>query len=198
MDQKCVPDSSESPGVNNGSPLPTFRLVCVSLPFCERVVNVLRSHYLPLRNRGIPVPRKPQTIGEHLRRRRLELGLLQAQSARRLGVSTVTLSLWEWDKVYPTWPQQPKIIAYLGYDPFTSPALGKGKSNETRFVAFLVPDQSLSFGQQITRRRLALKKTRKECARELGVSVKTLWGWESDQHQPMKRLRKRIETLLGF
>jgi len=31
-----------------------------------------------------------------------------------LKVSTVTLSRWECDKVYPTWDQQPRVTAYLG------------------------------------------------------------------------------------
>jgi DNA-binding XRE family transcriptional regulator len=65
------------------------------------------------------------------------LKIHQAEAARILKVSSVTLSRWECDKVYPTWPHQPSVIAYLGYDPFTNPALGRPKGNETPFVAFL-------------------------------------------------------------
>ncbi len=97
---------------------------CATLPFCDRAICVPRAKYLPSKNRGIPVPKEPKTIGEYLRRRRLELGILQAEAARRLGVNTVTLSRWECDKVCPTWPHQPRVTAYLGYDPFTNPALG--------------------------------------------------------------------------
>jgi len=35
-----------------------------------------------------------------------------------LRVSTVTLSLWECDKVFPTIPYQPKLVGYLGLDVF--------------------------------------------------------------------------------
>lgn len=66
----------------------------------------------------MPVPRQPTTIGGHLRKRRLQLKIFQAQAARLLRVSTVTLSRWECDKVFPTTPHQPQIVACLGYDPF--------------------------------------------------------------------------------
>ncbi|MBU6399313.1 MAG: helix-turn-helix domain-containing protein [Verrucomicrobia bacterium] len=65
------------------------------------------------------MPRQPATIGGHLRKRRLQLRIFQAEAARRLGVSTVTLSRWECDKVQPTAPYHPRIIEYLGCDPFT-------------------------------------------------------------------------------
>jgi hypothetical protein len=118
---------------------------CAMLLFCERTISVSRSKYLPSHNRGIPVPKKPKTIGEFLRKRRLELGLRQSEAARRLGISTVTLSRWECDKVYPTWTQQPGVVTYLGPDPFINPVLGSPKSNETKAVAFLTsPPQTLA------------------------------------------------------
>jgi transcriptional regulator with XRE-family HTH domain len=60
------------------------------------------------------------TIGGHLRRRRAELRLGQSQASYSLGISTVTLSRWECDKVYPTAPHHPRIVEYLGYDPFNN------------------------------------------------------------------------------
>ncbi len=135
------------------------------LPFCDRVV---RSKYLPSRNRGIPVPKEPTTLGGHLRKRRLQLKLFQAEAARKLEVSTVTLSRWESDRLHPTWPYWPRIVAYLGYDPFANPALGRPKGNETIGVAFLPSGLPVSLGQQLIRRRMEMKKTRKEFARILG------------------------------
>ena len=38
-----------------------------------------------------------------------------------LGVSMVTLSLWECDKIFPTAPYHASITEYLGYDPFKTP-----------------------------------------------------------------------------
>jgi DNA-binding XRE family transcriptional regulator len=106
------------------------------------------------------------------------------------------LNLWETDKVYPSWEHQPRIVEYLGCDPFTDPALGRPKGNETPGVAFLAPAGPLSFGQQIRKRRMELKKTRKQLAQELGVSVKTLWSWETDRCQPGIPHPKQIAEFL--
>jgi DNA-binding XRE family transcriptional regulator len=89
------------------------------LPLCERVLHTSRKDFLPCRHRGLPVPEKPKTIGEHLVRRRVQLRLHQSQAARLLEISTVTLSRWELDKVYPTMRYHDRITGYLGYDPFT-------------------------------------------------------------------------------
>jgi hypothetical protein len=79
---------------------------------------------------------------------------------------------------------QPRLITYLGYDPFTNPTLGSPKSNEPSCVAFLSKDAPVTLGQKMKRNRLKLRKTRKQMASELGVSVKTLWGRETDLWQP--------------
>ena len=96
-----------------------------TLPFQHLHILIPRTRYLPHRNRKVPVPRDPKTIGGYLRKRRLELGLLQSEVARKLGVSMVTLSRWEGDKVYPTWEFQLRIAEYLGHDPFLDPERGR-------------------------------------------------------------------------
>ena len=90
------------------------------LPLCDRVLTASRKEFLPIHNRGIPVPTQPTTIGGHLRRRRMQLGIFQPEVARMLGVSTVTLSRWESDKIYPTWEFHQPIITYLRHDPFAN------------------------------------------------------------------------------
>jgi DNA-binding transcriptional regulator YiaG len=92
------------------------------LPFCDRVLRISRDKYLPSDNRGIPVPKEPTTIGGHLRRRRLQLRIFQPEAARRLGVTTVSLSRWECDKVFPTAPHHAQIVEYLGYNAFKATA----------------------------------------------------------------------------
>jgi len=109
----------------------------------------------------------------------------------------VTLSRWEYDKVYPTWPHQPKLIAYLGFDPFTDPALGSPKGNETYGVAFLSSKAAWNLSHQITRHRLQMKKNRKQFAKELGICPKTIWGWETGRCKPSAPLRARILVLLN-
>jgi DNA-binding transcriptional regulator YiaG len=92
------------------------------LPLYERTVRISRDKYLPSHNRGIQVPKAPTTIGGHLRRRRLQLKVCQPEAARKLEVSTVSLSRWECDKVFPAAPHRRQIIDYLGYNPFKKTA----------------------------------------------------------------------------
>jgi len=172
------------------------RLECATLPFCDRHVRIDRSRHLPSHNRGIPVPRHPHTLGGHFRRRRLQLKIHQSQAARILRVSTVTLSRWERDTVYPTWAFQPSIVEYLGYDPFIDPALGRPKGNETPFVAILSSDGSVPFGTALRKYRLELRKNQKQFARELGVDAKTLRDWEAGRHTPLPRNQQRIRRFV--
>jgi DNA-binding XRE family transcriptional regulator len=96
----------------------------------------------------------------------------------------------ETDRVYPAWAFQPRLIAYLGYDPFTDPALGRPKGNEPSGVAFLSKNAPVTPGQKMMQKRLRMRKTRKQMASELGVSVKTLWGWETDRWLPTAAFSK--------
>jgi len=165
------------------------------LPFYERVVSVSRKDIAPVWTRSFPIAKEPATLGQHLRKKRFSAGLRQLEAARILGVSNRTLSLWETDRVYPAWAFQPRLTAYLGYDPFNDPTLGSPKGNEPSCVAFLSPDAPVTIGQKIRQYRLKLRKTRKQLASELGVSVKTLWGWETNRWQPSP---KCIKLLIGL
>ena len=113
-----------------------------------------------------------------------------------LGVSTVTLSRWECDRVYPTWGQQPAVTKYLGFDPFTNPAFGSPKGTETQGVAFLSLEAPINLGQAIIRHCIKARKTRKQFAKELGLNPKTVWNWVTERRQPSALLQKRIKTFL--
>ncbi|MDB5209705.1 MAG: hypothetical protein JWQ30_532 [Sediminibacterium sp.] len=63
-------------------------------------------------------PENPQTLGEHLKKRRLDLGLYQADVARRLKVTDECIWLWEQERNKPRLYQYPAIIAFLDYYPF--------------------------------------------------------------------------------
>ena len=62
----------------------------------------------------------PQSLGEHLKRRRRELRLLQREAAERMGVSVETVINWEKDRTKPVASQFRPLVDFLGYDP--SPA----------------------------------------------------------------------------
>jgi DNA-binding XRE family transcriptional regulator len=155
-------------------------------------LEVSRDKYLPASHRGIPVPKDPTTLGGHLRKRRLQLSLFQSVAARRLRVSTVTLSKWERDVLYPAWANQSKLTEYLGFNPFTDPALGRPLGNERIPVMLLS-----SFGYQLRQKRLAMRLSRKTLAEQLGISWKTIWGWENGIRTPSRKLKVRLDQLLG-
>jgi transcriptional regulator with XRE-family HTH domain len=167
------------------------------LPSGERIISIPRSKYLPSHIRGIQVPKDPATVGGYLRRRRLELKLHQSQVAQRLGISTVALSRWECDKVYPSWEQQPKVAEFLGFDPFANPALGRFRGNETYDVAVLTPEATLNIGQQIVKKAIELKKSRQQIGRELGINAKTIRNWELGRKKPSPALMARILKFLA-
>ena len=127
----------------------------------------------------------------------MELGIFQSEAAHKLGVSIVTLSRWECDKVYPTWPQQPAVAEYLGVNPFTNPTLGSPKGNEPSRVAILSPEPSANIGEAIIRHCLKARKTRKQFAKEMGLSPKTVWNWLTGRRQPSIGLQARVREFLA-
>lgn len=62
-------------------------------------------------------PREPKKVGEHLRKRRIDLELLQKDVAAILGVSAESVFHWETGLYEPANRYWPKIIAFLGFDP---------------------------------------------------------------------------------
>jgi transcriptional regulator with XRE-family HTH domain len=162
------------------------------LPFCDRRVTVARKDISPVWTRSFPIAKEPKTLGQHLKKKRFLAGERQREAAVKLGVSARTMSLWECDRIYPSWAFQPRLIAYLGYDPLTEIGLPNAKSNEPSCVAFLCPDAPVSLGQKIRHFRLKSRKTRKKFASELGINTKTLWGWETNRWQPSDLLKKEL------
>lgn len=70
-------------------------------------------------------PKALRTLGDHLRKRRLDLNLTQKQIADNIGVDEATIWNWERNKTEPLTRQIPAIVSFLGYDPFnaSSPSL---------------------------------------------------------------------------
>lgn len=85
-------------------------------------MRIPREHVAPIWTHSFPISRQPQTLGEHLRKKRFASGLRQTEAANQLGVSARTLSLWECDRIIPTAPFHTRIEAYLGYNPFPTTA----------------------------------------------------------------------------
>ena len=61
---------------------------------------------------------EPRTLGEHLKRRRLQLNVTQKQVAHLLGVTSWTVSNWEKARTDPSIDAMPALMRFLGYYPF--------------------------------------------------------------------------------
>ncbi|MCL5238088.1 MAG: helix-turn-helix domain-containing protein [Nitrospirae bacterium] len=65
-------------------------------------------------------PLEPRSLGEHIRKRRLDLGLLQIEVAVEIGVTESTV--WNWEHgTEPELIHIPAVLAFLGYVPWECP-----------------------------------------------------------------------------
>jgi DNA-binding XRE family transcriptional regulator len=92
------------------------------LPFCYFTlrVRVTRLKALMLKRKGMV--ESPKTLGEHLRNRRLVLGLTQEDVALQLSTMREVYERWERDFRMPVITEWPGILQFLGYYPFCSKA----------------------------------------------------------------------------
>lgn len=115
---------------------------------------------------GYDAPRPSgRTVGEKLRRHREGLGLSWAEAARTMGVDPGTVSKWERQ---PDSRQNhisiPKIAAFLGRDPFASPA---------------------SLAERIRQTRLLQGLRQREFSQILGVDQRSISEWERGERIPV-------------
>jgi len=138
------------------------------LPFCHAHLKA-----------GRPLPRAyPQvlvTIGDHLRKRRLDLGLLQRELAERLGVDEMTVTNWELNRTRPAVRFIPSLIRLIGYLPYP--------------VGTTLADQLVAC-------RTAQGLSQKATARLLGIDPGTLGRWESGERRPQRPFLTRVEAFL--
>jgi transcriptional regulator with XRE-family HTH domain len=72
-------------------------------------------------------PAELNTLGDHLRKTRLDRGLSQSAVARILNVTADTVTNWELNRCKPTAKLAKSIIDFLGYFPFEVDNLSLGK-----------------------------------------------------------------------
>jgi transcriptional regulator with XRE-family HTH domain len=112
-------------------------------------------------------------VGDHLKKRRLDLGLLQKDVARQIGTHLATYWNWETGANQPGIRHAPGVISFLGYDPFPAP-------------------QTLGERVRATRRRQGL--SHRELAARLGLDPSTVEAWENNQvRRPYPRLVRLFE-----
>jgi len=114
------------------------------LPFCHLELRAARR-------KSASYPKQINSLGDHLRARRLDLKLLQKQVADQIGIHEMTIINWESNATVPEVRYIPAIIQFLGYDPL--PATISANSIAERlatarralgFASFAQPDILLS------------------------------------------------------
>jgi transcriptional regulator with XRE-family HTH domain len=106
----------------------------------------------------------------------MDLGLRQADVADRIGVWTSTVNYWENKHFNPEVQYVPKIVAFLGYDPFWPPPA--------------------SFPLQLKAARIAAGLPRRQFAAQLKVHPYTVAKWERGEALPSKQWRTQLEIFI--
>ena len=83
----------------------------------------------------------PKTLGEHLKKRRRELRLLQREAAERLKCDVFTYINWEKDRTQPIASRFRPLLDFLGYDPMPKPTTLAGRLEAKRRRSGLTFDQ---------------------------------------------------------
>jgi transcriptional regulator with XRE-family HTH domain len=105
----------------------------------------------------------------------MDLKLTQRELSGRLGVSKDTIRFWENSLAEPSLAKIPKIIEFLGYDPF---------EKETE-----------SLGARVRGYRRAHGLSQKKLAERLGIDNKTLAGWERGKRITANRIVANLLNL---
>jgi len=121
-------------------------------------------------------PERPISIGDHIRKKRMELKLLQKDLARICGVSEDCITNWEKNRNTPQIQYYPRIINFLGYLPFdvdlkTLP----GKLKAYRYIKGL---------------------SQKQLGIILGVDGATVCSWELEENKPHKAILAKLDMML--
>jgi transcriptional regulator with XRE-family HTH domain len=123
---------------------------------------------------GYPV--ELRTLGDHIRKRRLDLGLLQIEVSATIGVSENTV--WNWEHgIEPELIHVPAVLAFLGYVPWKEPEDPIGR------LAYFKKVKGLSF------ERLGVL---------MGKDPEQLNDWLSARVRPCKKSIDRITLFLSL
>ena len=141
-----------------------------ALPFCTATLTTEKP-------KDSAYPEQLVTLGDHIRRRRLDLGLLQRQVADQLGVCKSVVWRWETGETEPELRFLPKIFGFIGGDPRPEPT---------------------EVGTRLIRWREHQGWSRKRLAAKLRVDEATLWRWESGRSCPSRAYAARVQALRDF
>jgi transcriptional regulator with XRE-family HTH domain len=109
-------------------------------------------------------PTSPKTIGEMIRKRRLDLGLLQREATEQLGCDKMTIVNWERGHTTPQVAHMARVIAFLGFNPI---------------------DAGATIAERLVNFRKTRGITQKAFASRIGIDQGTLGKWKRGKRKPM-------------
>jgi transcriptional regulator with XRE-family HTH domain len=142
-------------------------------------VALLQS--VPIRLKALKIKKTdliPSSLGEHVKKKRLELGLTQKEAATHLGVTSFTVTNWEHGLRKPSVQHLPAICQFLGYDP---------EQRTPRTPAEWLAAKRRQFGW-----------TQRMAAQELKVDPSTWSAWENGRTIMTKAHRQLVSKFIGI
>jgi transcriptional regulator with XRE-family HTH domain len=116
------------------------------------------------------------TLGDHIRKARLDAGLWHKHVAKAVGVGVCTVNNWEQNHSEPEIRYIPAIIEFLGYNPRPEP---EGTLERLEWFRW-------SHGLSIERLGAVMKRDPEQ-----------LSDWLSRRHKPFKKSLARIDEFLN-
>jgi transcriptional regulator with XRE-family HTH domain len=142
----------------------------VALPFCH-------VHLMAQKPQKWQLLDPPRTIGDHIRKRRLQLEWGIMQLALLLKVTTDTVYNWEHNRSGPSIRFMPALVQFLGYDPADSTVT--------------------TLGEKIKKYRIEHGLSQKRLAIQMGMDSLTVRRLEYNRGKPTRRILKQIIQILG-
>ena len=118
-----------------------------------------------------------ENLGDHIKKKRFSLALLQKDVAKILNVSEDTVTYWENGRSVPQIQFYPKIIEFLGYTPFSV-------------------DTSTLAGR-MKRYRMENGVSQEDLGKLVGVNESTVFNWEKGYHKPFASKLKLLEKIIN-
>jgi transcriptional regulator with XRE-family HTH domain len=117
------------------------------------------------------LPKQLKTLGDHIRKKRIVLGLLQRELATLLGVDPGSVNAWERNCRQPVLHRLPAIAAFIGHH-------------------FENASAQAPLGLRIAAKRRRLGLSQKALAALLGIDEGTIRRWERGE---IRKLERRVQ-----
>ena len=141
-----------------------------ALPFW----NMTETYRIPLKTIALG---ETSSIGLHIKKKRLELKLRQKDVALLVGVTEECIMYWETDFAKPQIQHAPKIIKFLGYNPYVM--------------------ETETLGGKVKNYRLLHGLSHKKMGGIVGVDGATISTWETGKFKPEGANLNRLNELLS-